>query len=111
VKSAAVMLLAFACGAPPEQPARPAAPAKAAVERLPKRSELPCFPCHSQVVFEKGGKFAHASIGHRDAGHCHLCHLGMGHHGRDIDRTACLSCHPDGAPEPELRETSDTKRK
>ncbi|HET9751457.1 MAG TPA: hypothetical protein VFP52_00785 [Myxococcales bacterium] len=111
MKSVVLMLLAFACGAPPEQPARAPATAKAAVERLPRRSELPCFPCHSQVVFEKGPNFAHASIGHRNAGHCHLCHMGMGHHGRDIDRSACLSCHPDGPPEPELPGTSDTKDK
>jgi hypothetical protein len=108
VRSVVLMLVAFACGGP-EGPARPPPPAKAAVERLPRRGDLPCFPCHSQLVFEKGPKFAHASIGHRDAGHCHRCHVGMGHHGRDIDRGACLSCHPDGAPEPELPGTSDKK--
>ena len=95
------MMLAFACAGAPE-PARTLPKPKTVAERLPKRSELPCCPCHSQIVFEKGPKFAHASIGHRDAGHCHRCHVGMGHHGRDIDTTACLTCHPDGAPEAEL---------
>lgn len=110
MRSLVLLGLAVACAGAPE-PVRPPPAPKPIAERLPKRSELPCFPCHSQVVFEKGPNFAHASIGHRNAGHCHLCHMGMGHHGRDIDRSACLSCHPDGPPEPELPGTSDTKDK
>jgi hypothetical protein len=104
------MMLAFACAGAPE-PARTPPKPRTLAERLPKRSELPCFPCHSQIVFEKGPRFAHASVGHRDAGHCHRCHLGMGHHGRDVDRTACLSCHPDGAKDAESRERSDRRRR
>jgi hypothetical protein len=93
-------LALLACAAPPE-PTRTAPPPAKLADRLPKRTELPCFPCHSQIVFEKGPKFAHASIGHRDAGHCHRCHQGMGHQGRAIDKGACLACHEDGPPEPE----------
>ena len=93
-------LALIACASPPEPVRTPPPPAKLS-DRLPKRSELPCFPCHSQIVFEKGPKFAHASVGHRDAGHCHLCHQGMGHKGRAIDTAACLRCHEDGPPTPD----------
>lgn len=110
MRSIVVMMLLFACAGAPEPVRQPPNP-KTVAERLPKRTELPCFPCHSQIVFEKGPKFAHAAVGHRDAGHCHRCHVGMGHHGRDIDKGACLSCHPDGAPRPELPERSDRKRR
>lgn len=74
-----------ALGAPP--PARPAA------ARVPQRTELVCFPCHSQLKFEKGPPFAHASAAHKAVGHCHSCHMGSGHEPREIDRAACLTCH------------------
>ena len=96
-----LLAIAWAGCAGPQEPARPPAPPAKLSDRLPRRADLPCFPCHSQIVFEKGPNFAHASIGHRNAGHCHLCHQGMGHHGRAIDRGACLTCHPDGPPDRE----------
>ena len=97
----ALLVVAWAGCAAPTEPARTPAPPRTVAERLPRRGDLPCFPCHSQIVFEKGPKFAHASVGHRDAGHCHRCHQGMGHQGRAIDRTACLACHEDGPPTPD----------
>ena len=92
--AAALALLLLGCGTvPPPSPA--AAPVRTA--RLPQRAELACFPCHSQLQFEEGPKFPHALTAHRRAGHCHLCHLGSGHHGREIDRGACLTCHEEGS--------------
>jgi hypothetical protein len=88
-------------GTPPPAPlVKPKVDAAVIAARLPQRLQLPCFPCHSTVTFKKGPKFPHDNIGHRDAGHCHRCHVGsMGHGGRQIDRTACLSCHPADAEE------------
>ncbi len=65
----------------------------APADKLPKRADLSCFPCHSLIKFEKGPPFAHEGPGHRTAGHCHLCHVGSGHEGRAIDRNGCLGCH------------------
>jgi len=95
-----LLLAAWAGCTAPQEPARTPAPPVKLADRLPKRADLPCFPCHSHVTFEKGPAFAHASVGHRDAGHCHRCHQGLGHGGRTIDRTACLACHEDGPPPP-----------
>ena len=94
MRAAALLLLLAACGAPPPQPEK-----RALVARVPQREELPCFPCHSQVKFEKGPPFPHAKAPHKFAGHCHLCHEGMGHEGKTIDRAACLGCHEEGSPE------------
>lgn len=91
---AATAVLLAACGAAPPPPQ---GPAPALTARLPARADLPCFPCHSQVKFEKGRRFPHALAAHQRAGHCHLCHLGAGHHGREIDREACLTCHQEGS--------------
>ena len=108
---AALPLLALlvACGAPQAGPPPFAAPhaselttartPAALAARLPQRPDLVCFPCHSQLKFEKGPPFAHAASHHRNAGHCHVCHTGAGHEGRVIDRTACLTCHAEEAEE------------
>ena len=88
-------LLLLGCGR--AQPPPPAGPVLAAT--LPPRSGLRCFPCHSQLKFEKGPAFPHALAAHRAAGHCHVCHLGTGHHGREIDGAACLTCHEAGSPQ------------
>jgi hypothetical protein len=99
VRACALLLLIACAGcAARGEPARAPAPPVTRSDRFPRRADLPCFPCHSHLVFEKGPDFAHASAGHRNAGHCHLCHQGMGHQGRAIDRTACLACHEDGPP-------------
>jgi hypothetical protein len=100
----------------PGQEPPPKAPVKATPEslaaRLPKRLELPCFPCHSTVTFKKGQRFPHDNLGHRDAGHCHRCHVGsMGHGGRSIDKTACLSCHAEDAEELQRVGTRGNPRK
>lgn len=114
---AALLLAALAaCNASPLEPQAaprsfpPLSAEKGLAARLPKRADLPCFPCHSHVKFEKG-PFPHGSIGHRDAGHCHKCHLGTGHEGHVIDRTACLSCHEEGAEELQLLSRSGTPSK
>ena len=100
-----LLLAALAgCGPPPFAQEKPrvfpplsAGPTLAA--RLPRRAELACFPCHSHVKFDKG-PFPHASIGHKGAGHCHRCHVGIaGHGGRAIEKNACLSCHQEEAEE------------
>lgn len=114
--SAVLVLALAACDwAPPPTPAereRARGPVKVALaDRVPKRSELVCFPCHSQVVFEKGPPFPHQSIGHRGAGHCHRCHQGSAHEGRTIDRSACLSCHEADSEQLQPPSTSDTPRK
>jgi hypothetical protein len=110
-----VLVLAACDWAPPPTPAEVAkakGPVKVALEdRVVKRAELVCFPCHSQVVFEKGPAFPHKSIGHRSAGHCHRCHIGSAHEGRQIDRSACLSCHEADSEELQPPSTSDTPRK
>lgn len=76
-------------------------------DRLPKRSELACFPCHSQQKFEKGA-FPHKQVAHKNAGHCHTCHQGSAHEGRTIDRLACLTCHEEGSEELQLLSKSGT---
>ena len=109
----AIAAAVLACGGPlrpiesPESPAAPAKLAEAAlhgtaapVKRLPTPADLPCFPCHSAIKFEKGPPFAHGIEAHRTAGHCHLCHQGEGHHdGKTLDRGACLTCHAEGSKE------------
>lgn len=92
----AVGLLAGCNGAVSDAMAEPAREVRT-IHRVPQRSELVCFPCHSQIKFEKGPPFAHASAGHRGAGHCHACHVGKGHEPRQIDREACLTCHEERA--------------
>ncbi len=95
-----LLLLLAACGAPEVAPPPFAAPHRteaALAGRLPQRQDLVCFPCHSQLKFEKGPPFAHAASHHRNAGHCHVCHLGQGHEGRPIDKAACLTCHEEGS--------------
>ena len=82
----------------------------ALADRLPKRSELVCFPCHSQQKFEKG-PFPHKNIAHKNAGHCHTCHMGSAHEGRTIDRTACITCHEEGSEELQLLSKSGTPHK
>lgn len=107
----ALMLLLFAaaCGAP-EPPAPFAAPRDPATlaARLPKREDLVCFPCHSQLKFEKGPPFPHAKAAHKMAGHWHVCHQGSHHEGRAIDKTACLTCHEAGSEEVSILAKSDT---
>lgn len=90
------LLLMAGCAAPPP-PAAPPRVELLASSRLPKRADLVCFPCHSHVKFEKGPPFPHAPAAHRM--HCHTCHEGGGHHGQEIDRSACLSCHEEGSAE------------
>ncbi|MFL5290369.1 MAG: hypothetical protein ACJ79U_02530, partial [Myxococcales bacterium] len=70
--------------------------------------DLVCFSCHSQAIFEKGPKFAHASAAHGGAGHCHVCHRGAGHEPRAIERSACLTCHGERSPELGILATDDT---
>lgn len=76
-------------------------------DRLPKRAELACFPCHSQQKFERG-PFPHKNVAHKNAGHCHTCHQGSAHEGRTIDRTACITCHEEGSEELQVLSRSDT---
>ena len=96
MKPGALMLglLAAACGgsppAPREEP-RPQAVTVAA--KLPRPDDLPCFPCHSLLNFEKGPPFPHARAAHKMVGHCHNCHQGAHHEGREIDKAICLTCH------------------
>jgi hypothetical protein len=98
VNRAVFILLALAaCSAPPPPALVEAAPRPSLAARVPKREELVCFPCHSHLKFEKGPPFAHGSTAHRKVGHCHVCHQGKGHEGREIDRTACLTCHGEGS--------------
>lgn len=96
MRGAALLLALAACGPPPAPPPRQE-PQSAA--RLPERADLPCFPCHAQLKFKNGPPFGHATAAHRSAGHCHVCHVGMGHHGNEIDRAACLGCHQEGSKE------------
>ena len=107
----ALLVLAVAC-----KPALPVAQAgepkpRAAASRLLRREDLVCFPCHSHVSFEKGPRFAHASAGHRGAGHCHVCHRGAGHEPRAIERSACLTCHGEQSRELEILATDDRPSK
>jgi hypothetical protein len=97
VRRAAALALALACGAPPRAP--DPGPQAVATARLPRSDELACFPCHSHLNWQKGPPFPHALAAHRAAGHCHVCHQGMHHEGRAIDRAACLSCHDQGSQE------------
>jgi hypothetical protein len=93
-------ILVAACsggGAPAGEPAAATAPVVAAAApapKLPKPADLPCFGCHDLKNFEEG-KFPHANSAHSEAGHCSVCHAGLGHHGVPIDRSACLECHED----------------
>ncbi len=100
-RAALLMLLAAACGAPADPPPAPFVtprdPATLAA-KLPQRQDLVCFPCHSQLKFEKG-PFPHAKAAHKMAGHCHVCHQGSHHEGRAIDQDACLKCHEQGSEE------------
>ena len=107
-RAATLVLLVLGCGGAPS-----ATPPLAAVRPpvLPRRSELTCFPCHSQLKFEKGPAFPHALAAHRAAGHCHVCHLGSGHHGRQIDGGACLTCHEAGSPQLARLASRDTTSK
>jgi hypothetical protein len=82
--AAALALCALACRA-------------AAAGRLPQPTDVACFPCHSTVKFAKGPPFPHASAAHAKAGHCHVCHKGMGHEAKTIERGACLRCHAEGS--------------
>ena len=112
--AAALGLALTGCPGLPEGP-KPQPPSKvrkavSLTERLPKRSELACFPCHSQQKFEKG-PFPHKNIAHKNAGHCHTCHMGSAHEGRTIDRTACLTCHEADSEELQLLSKSDTPSK
>jgi hypothetical protein len=111
VKVAAALLLLAGCGAPVRERPAEKRPPVALAARVPQRSELVCFPCHSQVKFEHGPPFAHALAGHRGAGHCHVCHLGKGHEGREIDVDACVSCHGQRGEELGRLATSDKKSK
>jgi len=91
-----LVLLAAACGGPPpaalEGP-KPKAESAAVAAKLPKPDDLPCFPCHSLLNFEKGPPFPHARAAHKMVGHCHNCHQGAHHEGRAIDKAICLTCH------------------
>jgi hypothetical protein len=82
--AAALAICALACRA-------------AAAGRLPQPTGVACFPCHSTVKFAKGPPFPHASAAHAKAGHCHVCHRGVGHQPKTIDRGACLRCHAEGS--------------
>ena len=111
-RAAAIAIVLAGCGGPLKPPGHmPAMRAPVAVKALPQRADLPCFPCHSQLKFEKGPRFPHALSAHRIAGHCHTCHVGAGHHGREIDRTACLSCHEAGSEQLAQLARSDTSGK
>ena len=92
MKRLAFMLLLAACSAAPPPP-EPEKPQTAFVGRVPKRDELVCFPCHSHVNFSKGPPFPHDFAPHKSVGHCHVCHQGAHHEGREIDKSICLSCH------------------
>jgi hypothetical protein len=107
--AAAALALAAACGSAPAAQPRPEPPATR-VARLPSRSELVCFPCHSHLKFEKGPPFAHGSAAHRQVGHCHVCHQGTGHEPREIDRGACLACHEAGSEPLGILAADDGKR-
>jgi hypothetical protein len=109
---AALMALLSGCPGVPQEPQKPAVKAKPASfeDRLPKRADLPCFPCHSIVKFEKG-PFPHKKAPHKGAGHCHFCHMGSGHEGRSIDRSACLTCHEADSEEIQILSKSDTPSK
>ena len=111
IRVAALLLSLAACGGPLTPPGKPAAPRAVAARALPQRADLPCFPCHSQLKFEKGPRFPHALSAHKHAGHCHTCHVGAGHHGREIDRNACLSCHEEGSGQLGHLARSDTSGK
>ena len=92
IRASALALLLVACNGPVVVPtAEPANPTVVATAKVPQRADLPCFPCHSQVKFEQGERFPHKLVAHK--GHCHTCHVWTGHHGREIDRTVCLTCH------------------
>ena len=95
---------------PKPQPPSAVRKVVAFADRLPKRSELVCFPCHSQQKFEKG-PFPHKNVAHKNAGHCHTCHMGSAHEGRTIDRTACITCHEEGSEELQLLSKSGTPGK
>jgi hypothetical protein len=110
---AALGLALAGCPGLPEAPKQAAPKARKAVsltDRLPKRAELVCFPCHSQQKFERG-PFPHKNVAHKGAGHCHTCHMGSAHEGRTIDRTACITCHEEGSEELQLLSKSGTPGK
>ncbi len=107
---AAALVLAVACSPPPPLAVVEARP-QVLVAHLPEREELVCFPCHSHVRFEKGPPFAHGLSGHRAAGHCHVCHQGQHHEGREIDRDACLTCHGEGSPALQILAMAERKNK
>jgi cytochrome b subunit of formate dehydrogenase len=71
----------------------------ARADKLPKPTEVACFPCHSTVTWASGPAFPHAVKAHRLQGHCHTCHQGAGHEGRRIDPKACTGCHEEGSKE------------
>ena len=97
MRAAALLLAVAACNPPPVAPPAPAQPGPTLASRVPRREDLVCFPCHSQLKFDQGPPFAHALAAHRQAGHCHVCHQGSGHEPREIDQAACLACHRKGA--------------
>ncbi len=103
-------VLTAACGAPADPPPAPFVTPRdraALAARLPQRQDLVCFPCHSQLKFEKGA-FPHKNAAHKNAGHCHLCHVGWHHdEERSIDRSACLTCHEEGSEELQILSRND----
>jgi hypothetical protein len=66
---------------------------------VPKAADLPCFKCHDYAKWgETAGRFPHLSEAHKDVGHCHVCHVGIAHHGTTIARATCLGCHEEPVP-------------
>jgi hypothetical protein len=108
----AALLLVLATAACDRLPVAQAAQRKPPVtSRLPHREDLVCFPCHSHVKFEKGPPFAHGVAAHKTAGHCHVCHRGAGHEPREIERSACLTCHDERSRELGILATNDRKNR
>jgi hypothetical protein len=65
----------------------------AAGEKAGPKMKLPCFECHDAQRWVDGPGFPHNDL-HADAGHCHVCHIGLGHKGESsIDTSACKGCH------------------
>jgi hypothetical protein len=85
-----VALLA-GCTEPQAHAATPAA-TPAAGEKADPVTKLPCFECHDAKRWVDGPGFPH-NENHEDVGHCHVCHVGMGHKGTSINTEVCKSCH------------------
>ena len=102
----ALLLLAASCGGPAAGPdgglsvAAPPQVLRYVRAELPKVEKLPCFSCHDFSKWGEGGRFPHAFRPHRKVGHCHVCHVGVAHHGTRLDLGSCKGCH-DEIPEME----------